>query len=518
MDSDNIDRFMRLFRGNVRSFGQYVPSTRKSFTEKRQYSFGDFKKHFDGSMGIGIGPILDDSTCYFGAIDLDAHGDCESIDLFELERSVRENDYPLTVCRSKSGGAHLYLFCGEATKASLVRDVLGKWAKNLGHGGAEVFPKQQKLYVDDEGNRGLASYINLPYFADFKGYDNQQRYCFEGGKQIPFDRFLDVAEERRISGSLLVEKLEDDHRHAPPCIQKMISNGVGSGHRNEAMYNLVIYLKQAYPETWRDKAFDFNASMFDRPLPYSEAKKTISSAGRREYKYKCGEEPCKSLCDSSKCVDRKFGITKEEQGVLTLGEMPTFSSLKKYLTDPVKWELLVDGSPIVVTTGHLMDFRLVRSSVAESLTKLIPNMKNDKWAQILAPLMERAELVEAPDEASTGGIVRAKLVEFAQKADLKSDGKDVSKRKELLLGSPVVQLHPSTGERVVFFRAASFVDFLKKTKSEELKGSNLWMELTKMGVGHGTLRVGKKVISVWNVAVSDDQVLGLGKLEVDNEF
>ena len=80
-----------------------------------------------------------------------------------------------------------------------------------------------------------------------------------------------------------------------------------------------------FPETWQDKAFDFNARVFDHSLAYTEVKRTIESARRRDYRYKCKQEPCQSLCDSAACIKRKYGITDEEKGVLEVGGMPTFT-------------------------------------------------------------------------------------------------------------------------------------------------------------------------------------------------
>src|SRR5690606_16810895 len=147
------------------------------------------------------------------------------IDLKELETRVRRVDFPLTVCRSKSGGAHLYLFMTEPTPAKLIKKTLGKWAGILGHAGVEVFPKQENL-PESGGERQYGNWINLPYFG------GEDRYAFEGGKPLDIEHFIEIAESRRVGPSTLVEKMEGGHDDAPPCIQKIMTNGVKHGQRN----------------------------------------------------------------------------------------------------------------------------------------------------------------------------------------------------------------------------------------------------------------------------------------------
>lgn len=510
---DLIKRFEALFVGNPRSYGVFNPQTGKMKTERTAVTTKQYEDHLMGVQGLGLVPILDDGNCWFGAIDIDAHGDQPDINLEELEKAVKLNDLPLTVCRSKSGGAHLYLFLTDPTPAKIVRSVLAKWAGLVGYAGVEIFPKQDSL-PESGGERQLGNWLNLCCFDSEN--PEQLRYCFEGGQKVPFAYFLALAESRRIKPATLIEKANGEHGEAPPCIQKMIADGVGEGHRNEALYNIVIYLKKAFPETWRDKSFDMNARVFDHPLTHEEAKRTIASAGRREYRYKCKEEPCRSLCNSSLCVKRQFGITPDEKGELELGKPPEFTKLEKYTTEPVRWVLYIDNIPVTLATHELMDYKAVRRAIADNLTKIIAPMKNDKWEAKLCGLMEKAVILEAPEEASTYGFIRERLFEFFGRADLTSDGSDTDDRKALLLGSPVVQ--NVNGSRVVYFRGSDFIDFLKKNRSEELKGSNLWMALRKVGVEHSKLRVENSVISVWYAPLTDGDVIELQPAKVEAEI
>ena len=160
----DLKRFIRLFRGNKRSFGQWFPDNGRMKTEKIEVPPESYEGHLRGKTGVGIVPVMDNSRCYFGAIDIDAHGADESIDLVSLSNKVNQQDLPLIVCRSKSGGAHVYLFCREALPAEDVRTALTNWAVQLGYPGVEIFPKQSKLRRTGDGDRPLGNWINLPYF------------------------------------------------------------------------------------------------------------------------------------------------------------------------------------------------------------------------------------------------------------------------------------------------------------------------------------------------------------------
>lgn len=513
MTDSNVDRFVRLFSGNDRSFGVFNADTEEVFTEKaRGPEPGDYARHIAGECGLGIVPIMDDATCRFGVIDVDRHGDMPDTNLKELELRIREADLPLTICRSKSGGAHLYLFASEPIPAKLLRTTLSKWASQLGHAGSEIFPKQNDLPGKGK-NQQLGNWINLPYF---KAADSV-RWSHEGGKQIAFSHFLDIAESRRVSPAELVKKADGDHAEAPPCIQRMISEGVGHGQRNEALYNVVIYLKKMDPDGYTDRAHAINAKMFETPLSFSEAKKTIASAGRRDYKYRCGEEPCKKFCNSAVCVTRDYGITPSDKDELDVGADPAnFDRLEKLMTEPVRWILHIDGESLILSTIELMDYRAVRRAVAERLTRIVAPMKNNKWEGLLGKLMIEAAEVEAPEEASTYGFLRTKLYDFLGRADLKATGGDESHRQALLLGNPVVQL--MHGQRRAFFRGQDFVDYLKKHRSEEMKGTNLWVAMKRIGVDHTRIRVNGTPTSVWFVPLGDDDIINLNSADMEPEL
>lgn len=508
VDAEPARRLMTLFQGNTRSSGRFNPETEKMWAEYAGATLEDFVNHVDGKMGLGVVPIQDDDTCVWAAIDIDDHDSDEDIPIHPVSERIATLKLPLVTCRSKSGGIHCYLFLEKPHSAARIRTFMAGWASAIGYGGAEIFPKQGRLTVGKDNKKAYGNWINLPYF----GGEDTMRYAVHDGKKLGFLKFLDLAEKMRASEADLRSLSKSEHPDAPPCVQKMYSQGVAQGHRNEALYNIVVYLKKAHPGDYTDKAQATNGSIFNKPLPRGEMQRTITSASRPDCGYRCNEEPIRSLCDREVCLTRKYGITAGDfERLNTVDALPIFGGLVKYLTNPIRWEIAIDGVKVVnISTPDLLDWRKMRELIADRLTRIVPMIKGQEWERILHPLMLEARVVETPDDASIEGVIRDRAREFASKVDLTNPGQDKSERKALLRGLPVVQV--VDGERCVVFRGQDFINYLKRTRSEELKGVNLWFAMQGAGVFHSRMRIPETKnndnINVWCLPVRMVQVGG----------
>lgn len=497
--SSLAERFFALFPSNLRSSGRFDPGRERAFTEYEPLTVVDFERHLSGQMGCGGVPIQDDNSCMWGAIDFDNHDSDEDLPIKKMEEVARANALPLILCRSKSGGVHAYIFCEKPIAASRVRMMLTKWAATLGMPGAEIFPKQARLGTTKEGKLQLGNWINLPYLNAGKTV----RYAIHDGKKLTAEEFVAVAEKLRVSEAQLRGFALTDHPEAPPCVQRMLSHGVAQGHRNEALYNIVVYFKKSTPNEIDAKAVEVNSTIFAKPLPRAEMGRTIASASRPDYGYRCNEEPVRSLCDRETCLKRKFGITPQDaEKLATTESLPVFTDLVKYLSEPVRWEVKIDGVKVTnISTPQLLEWRAMREVMADRLTKVVPLIHANEWARILSDLMKEARIIDAPDDASVAGSIRDRLREFASKTDLLNRGEDANDRKALLRGLPVVQKYEGT--RMIMFRSQDFVNYLKRTKSEELKGVNLWFAVKELGVQHTKLRCGDNNINIWYLPLKE---------------
>ncbi len=243
-----IKRFSRLFRGLDRAYGSLDLTTKDARgKQKGKYRFvheprttATYDSHLKGEVSIGVVPINEDDACRWGAIDVDQY----PLDHGEVLKSISRIKVPLVVCRSKSGGAHLYLFLKGPVEAEKVQTALKEVAAELGFGGCEIFPKQIKLVLErgDHGN-----FLNLPYFD----HEGGLRYAFnQDGSAATLEQFLDLAEASAVSedqlGSLLSKStplLDDKIKDGPPCLQALLRQGFPEGTRNNGLFNLGVYLR-----------------------------------------------------------------------------------------------------------------------------------------------------------------------------------------------------------------------------------------------------------------------------------
>ena len=142
----------------------------KNITISKELSDNDLLKlwedHLSGHQSVGLVAIDENNNCVWGAIDVDEY----HIDLKDLAIKIAKQKLPLILCRSKSGGAHLYIFLSEPVTASMLQRKLRQIAAAIGYGQTEIFPKQTQLLLD-RGDRG--STLNMPYF----GGENSTRYA-----------------------------------------------------------------------------------------------------------------------------------------------------------------------------------------------------------------------------------------------------------------------------------------------------------------------------------------------------
>src|ERR1017187_9351214 len=156
-------------------------------TKREPITDGLWEQHLAGKYGLGVIPIRDDSTCLFGAIDVDVYAD---LDIGRVASDIARQGFPLVPCRSKSGGLHLFSFAKAPVPSADMQKRLQELAARLGFGTAEIFPKQAKM----GGDKDLGSWINCPYF-DFL---NTVRYAVRpSGDAMTAEEFLTVAEAAR---------------------------------------------------------------------------------------------------------------------------------------------------------------------------------------------------------------------------------------------------------------------------------------------------------------------------------
>ena len=74
--------------------------------------------------------------CHWGAIDIDQY-DVSHKKLVEI---LRSNKIPAVVGRTKSGGAHVWIFLNEPITAEDMQSRMVELSAALGFAGSEIFP------------------------------------------------------------------------------------------------------------------------------------------------------------------------------------------------------------------------------------------------------------------------------------------------------------------------------------------------------------------------------------------
>jgi len=419
-----IEKFINIFKGLERAHGctNIAPVTEngvkvkgQSFVRRQPVIPQLWQDHLEGKQSLGIIPIRDDNKCIWGCIDIDSYA---GFDHKKLIDKIKEAKLPLVVCRSKSGGAHVFLFIEEPVEAELMRDKLTEIKTVLGYGGSEVFPKQIKLKSqDDTGN-----FLNLPYF----NYTKTTRYAFlENGEAASIDGFFGLYERNKQTPQQLhkikIERPVTEYSDAPPCIELMAINKIPEGGRNNAMFHYGVYAKKKWPAEWKSRLTMFNIAASTSPLSESEVDIIKRQHDKKEWGYKCNDTPMCNLCDKKLCKIRKYGIGEEIV-------FPLLSDLQKVKLEKPYYYLNVDGERLhLENVKFLKQQNLFQEACMEQLDFKPPTVKPKDWDMIINPLMKNHEPVEPPEGVTTQDQLQNHLEEFCLDRHIGSDIKDLKR-------------------------------------------------------------------------------------------
>lgn len=487
-------QFNALFRGLTRAYGTYKVETTKvegaKLTGPRSTIIGTvdealWEGHLSGEKRIGIVPITDDSTCRFGAIDIDVY---DGLDYAKIGREVRELKLPLLPCKSKSGGVHLWCFITEPMGAAALQAKLGEFASYLGFGGVEIFPKQTQVLAD----RGdIGNWINMPYFGGAK----TSAYAFDmEGAPLSIEEFLEYAQALKVSPEQLLKVSVQgvgDLTDGPPCLQHLAKIGCPPGTRNDGLFNYAVYARKSNPGNWEETLFKYNSKFLRPPLTDEEVRAVIKSASRKEYIYTCSKPPVKQHCNSGLCRSRKHGVG-------TMVGMPTFSNLTKFDSRPPVWFLDIDGGGrLELSTEDMQMQNRFQKRCMEGLNMMPMSIKPGVWHSMMQALLEKVTIIEAPPDASPTGQLFEYLETFC------TSRAQARNRDELLLGKPWVE------HNRCYFKLSSFIEFLERKHFRSFTPTQVSSQLKEaFGGEHRFFKIKDKGCNTWSVPAFNIQKEG----------
>lgn len=384
-------------------YGQAVPGKKhkgQASTVAEQVTDDLWELHLNGQQGLGVVPINDDATCIWGAIDVDIK-EYPDFTMEEAEKRITAAELPLVACRSKSGGGHLYLFLKEPAPAVLVRRRLHEWMHLLRYPGVEVFPKQDALASETD----TGSWINMPYFDA----ENTVRWAIYKGQRLSAGAFLEYAESRKITVDELEELTQaepEELKGAPPCIQYLAAHKERINARNNYLFNLAVYLKKRYGDgdlsDLMQRLLELNRKILgEKCLKTKELRGTVQkSFMKKDYFYKCKDDPIASVCDKTRCRDCEFGIGGGEELGVEMTDLECFG------TEPTIYHLTINGKRVRLEGAEFLQNQNKFGIKCMEFVQLMPvNLKPGPWRTLVNELLQNAITVEIPEDTSVNGLL-----------------------------------------------------------------------------------------------------------------
>jgi len=439
------EQLLTVFQGSKAAHGQTIlgrvgrngKTEANSTVVREPLTVDKVQAHIDGKHGVGSIPITQDNMCKFGALDIDTY----DLDHKSLNKKILKLKLPLLLCRSKSGGAHLFLFLKDWEPASLVREYLTEMSITLGHSGCEIFPKQDKILADrgDVGN-----FINMPYFKA----DLTTRYCLnKDGEAMSLAEFFEAVKKKRISVSELnAFQFAGKREHfvdGPYCLEVISSLGPVSEMRNIFMFAVGVYCRYKWPDDWKKHHEEYNRMLCSPSLDAKEIVQIQESLQKKEYFYQCDVCPLKDHCDKDICKTRPFGVGSSAPDTAELG------GLTIMLSEPRLYFMDVNGKRVQLSTEQLQNQLLWQRACMEQIQTMPPTVKPQKWQVLVSLLMDKSTQLEVPEELTLTGQFKELLKTYC------------TSRIKAMAPEEMEMGKPWTDEGLTRFTIAGLMQFLK---------------------------------------------------------
>lgn len=386
---NEVMTFQSLFKGNSNAYGITAvgeivngKAEAKSRLVHSEITPAVLQRHLNGEQSIGIAPITDNSTVYFGAIDIDNY----SYNLIDVIKAIEDFELPLVPCWSKSHKLHLYIFFNEEVPAESCIKLLQWYARSFAcDKKVEIFPKQSKA----SSTNTFYSWINIPYFN--AGDINNYRKIAQSDGTLVTDLGEAIAYMQQKQLSLKEHEAfiaEFPYKDAPPCILSgLLLRDIGPGQRNNWLFSVGVYFRLKDENCdLRTLLTEVNHSLH-QPIPDQELEATIIKGfNRKTYFYMCANL---ERCDKARCRQQEFGIESNQSTGLDFGE------LTQYLTDPPYYEWIINGQKLTFYSEQEILGQLKFRALCLRQLHVVPrHVKDDRWAAILTRACENIKVVE----------------------------------------------------------------------------------------------------------------------------
>jgi hypothetical protein len=424
---------------------------------------------------------------------IDVDGAIYHKDPVPVLKKIREKGYPLVPYRSKTSGLHLYLHIKGSVSAAEMRKKIHALAADLGFGGtlADKFPNEDAITKDKNGKYKVGKCVNMPYQGTTKGYCT--RYCLtDDGKAISIDDFFDHVEKFRITPkqfddlTIQTENKEQngpepEWNEYPPCTQAFISNKVGEGQRNNALFNLAVLAHLKNPDQLKTELYERNKTCMNPPVERdSELDAIVAQIKDKEYFYQCETPIAKQFCNKEACRKRKYGIGPNQY-------IPTVDSFFKHNTNPPYYVLTMEGNQIQLLGKQIVQQQLLREELFDQADIVWQTLNKRDWNMFLVSLKAMQKEVEdmkpGDDEKEDFNYYTRMFIQETEPGD------DIS---QLQAG------YIFKDDDFVYFNLHTFKDFLNKKKGK--KSNQEVIRYLKNGGSISTTKLNQRV---WQIALPE---------------
>ena len=402
------NKFIEIFTGLKRAHGctyintipkEGVKLKTKSFVKREYVTSDHYKNHLHGvEPSLGIIPINEEDMCKWGCIDIDSYA---GFDHQKLIRKIKTLKLPLVVCRSKSGGAHVFLFSENFVEAKTMRDKLNQIRAVLGFGSAEVFPKQIELKSEED----TGNFLNLPYF----NHEVSTRYAFkDDGSAASIEEFYGIynnVKQLDVS-SIKVQRPDSEFSDGPPCIETLAAEKISEGGRNAALFHFGVYAKKKWPNNWKEKISWFHENYIVGDLDQREIDIIKNQHEKKDWGWKCNDVPMCNVCDKQLCKTRQFGIGNSVM-------FPELSDLQERQLEEPYYYLNIDGKRLKLPSAkYLRQQPLFEEACIAGIGIFPPTMKIKDWKILVNQLLGTREIIPPPKGTSKKDQLQNHLEEF----------------------------------------------------------------------------------------------------------
>lgn len=393
------DRLLAAFEGSKAGYGETTvgrigrkgKAEAKSFIRRGQMTADMVQDHIDGKQGVGSIPINTDNKCRFGALDIDVY----DLDHNELQKKIQRLKLPLFHCRTKSGGAHLYLFLDGWYEAATIREYLTEMSIALGFSGCEIFPKQDTL-LSERGD--LGNFINMPYFEA----ELTTRYCYnKQGEAMELEEFLDAVDAGRVGlaalDSLDLSGSKEHFTDGPPCLRILVATGTVGDMRNNTLLQMGVYAKLKHPDSWEQVVEEYNRTFMSPMLDSKEVLGIIKQLQKKDYFYTCNIEPFCSVCDKDLCRSKKFGVGGDSEDKAQVG------GLTVVLSEPRLYFMVVNGKRVELNVDQMHNQSLWQKACLAQISFMPATVKQQDWTSLINRMLAEATYQDVPRELTITG-------------------------------------------------------------------------------------------------------------------